>query len=134
MYEAQGLIEFNIFDYCRHSIAASGQPGTAYEACNNIVLENGYVSSFDMHGGGDRKDGTDIAGDWIKIHHNTFKAKWRGVNFVPGVGIRGVPTEGGEIHHNWFGESDPTKAFFKDPNPNVRVYRNQYGSDRVIKD
>ena len=75
-----------------------------------------------------------IAGDWIKVHHNTFKGKWKGVHCVPAVGIRGVPKEGGEVHHNWFCESNPAKAFFKDPDPNVRVYQNQYGPEREIKD
>ena len=136
----EALIESNIFEHCRHSVAATGAPGTAYEACNNIIEEYGILSSFDMHGGGDRGDGTNIAGDWIKIHHNTLKGKWKGSDgkaeghYVPGVGIRGVPTKGGEIHHNWFGEPIPEKALFKDPNPNVKIFKNQYGPDREVKD
>jgi len=132
--QAEGLIESNIFDYCRHSVAATGAPGTAYEARNNVVEEHGILSSFDMHGGGDRGDGTNIAGDWIRVHHNTCKGKWKEVNCVPAVGIRGKPVKGGEIHHNWFCNPDPAKALFKDPSRKVRVYRNQYGPERRVKD
>jgi len=49
-----------------------------------------------MHGGRDRKDGTDIAGDWLKVHHNTFRAA------KPALSIRGTPREKAEVHGNWF--------------------------------
>ena len=138
--QVEVLIESNIFDHCRHSVAATGAPGTAYEARNNIIEEHGILSSFDMHGGRDRGDGTQIAGDWIKLHHNTCKGKWRGSDgkgeggCVPAFGIRGVPTEGGEIHHNWFCNPIPEKAYFKEPDDGVKVYRNQYGPEREVKD
>jgi hypothetical protein len=138
--QCEALIESNIFEHCRHSVAATGAPGTAYEARNNIIEEYGILSSFDMHGGGDRKDGTNIAGEWIKIHHNTCKGKWKGSDgsakgkCVPAVGIRGVPSQGGEIHHNWFCSPNVEQALFKDPNPNVKVYRNQYGPERTVKE
>ena len=51
---------------------------------------------FDMHGGRDRKDGTDIAGTSIEISNNTFLPKQTCVR------IRGVPEETCEVHHNWF--------------------------------
>jgi hypothetical protein len=132
--QAVVLIDHNLFNYCRHSVAATGAPGTAYEAHNNLVQEHGILSSFDMHGGGDRGDGTNIAGDWIKLHHNTLKGIWNEGGCVPGFGIRGVPAKGGEIHHNWFCDPDPTKGNFKDKDPNVKVYRNQYGPKREVKD
>ena len=50
-----------------------------------------------MHGGRDRKDGTDVAGGWMHVHHNTFR--------VPGqraVVIRGTPEDQAVIEHNWF--------------------------------
>ena len=49
-----------------------------------------------MHGGRDRRDGTDIAGTSIEIYNNTFRAPTKA------VGIRGVPQEKCEVHHNWF--------------------------------
>jgi len=102
---AYALIEANRFDWCRHHIAGTGRPGTSYEARFNEVGPNANGHSFDMHGGADRKDGTDIAGDRIVIHHNTFRA----VN-VPAVRIRGRPQGGAEIHHNWFYHTDRGRA------------------------
>jgi len=54
-----------------------------------------------MHGGGDRRDDTNIAGDWMKMHHNTFRAPIRA------IAIRGVPEQEADIHHNWFFHSAP---------------------------
>ncbi len=132
------LVDHNLFDYCRHGIQCSGHATTAYEACYNIFLDHGILSACDMHGGRDRGDGTTIAGRWISVHHNTFQGKWRGSSGrrAPGcttaVGIRGVPVDGGEIHHNWFCDPDPETALFKDPDPNVKVYRNLYGPEMIL--
>ena len=128
--QADALIEANLFDWCRHHIAGTGRPGTSYEARYNLVLENANSHSFDMHGGKDRKDGTDIAGDSIKIHHNTFRA-----TAVPAVVIRGRPTQSAEIHHNWFLHFDPGKTVHQsNAVGNMHIYRNQYGPARILKD
>jgi len=66
------LVECNLFDYNRHSIAGTGVPGNSYEARNNVELGASLSHNFDMHGGKGRRDGTDIAGTKILIHHNTF--------------------------------------------------------------
>ncbi|MBI2839486.1 MAG: PKD domain-containing protein [Acidobacteria bacterium] len=91
------LIEGNLFDYCRHHIAGTGTPGISYEARYNLSLEHDNGHCFDMHGGVDREDGTDIAGDWIKIHHNTFRDREEYA-----VGIRGIPRFQAQVHNNWF--------------------------------
>jgi len=70
--KVSSLIEYNLFDYNRHSIAGTGVPGSSYEARNNVELGASLSHNFDMHGGKDRRDGTDIAGTKILIHHNTF--------------------------------------------------------------
>jgi len=49
-----------------------------------------------MHGGRDRKDGTDIAGTKVLIHHNTFRAP------TTPVVIRGEPQDGCDVYRNWF--------------------------------
>jgi len=128
--ESDALIEANLFDWCRHHIAGTGRPGTSYEARYNMVLANANGHSFDMHGGRDRKDGTDIAGDLIKIHHNTFKATQ-----VPAIVIRGRPRQSAEIHHNWFLHADRSKAV-RQTNAvgNMNIYRNQLTSERILKD
>jgi hypothetical protein len=98
--EAVSLIEYNIFDANRHSIAGTGKPGNAYEAANNIELGVSLSHNFDMHGGSDRRDGTDIAGHWLKIHHNTFRGPT-----VRAIGIRGIPVDSADIYNNWFHHS-----------------------------
>ncbi|MBA7471503.1 hypothetical protein ES707_06809 [subsurface metagenome] len=132
--QSDALIEANLFDWCRHHIAGTGSPGTSYEACYNIVFENANGHSFDMHGGRDRDDGTEIAGDLIKIHHNLFLAI-----DVTAVVIRGIPTQKAEIHHNWFLHPTPEKAIRQGAwsapiTGNMEVYRNQYTESRIIKD
>lgn len=121
---AEVRIEANVFDWCRHAIAATGRPGSGYEACYNLVLENANGHSFDMHGGADRKDGTDVAGDWLKIHHNTFRA-----SHVYAVVIRGVPREFAEVHHNWFPAGGTVRAVSqKNGRGNLRIRRNLFGA------
>jgi hypothetical protein len=128
--QADALIEANLFDWCRHHIAATGRPGTSYEARYNLVLENANGHSFDMHGGRDRKDGTDIAGDLINIHHNTFRA-----TSVRAFVIRGRPQESAQIHHNWFLHPDTKRAVAQtNAVGNMNVYRNQFTRERILKD
>lgn len=93
---ASSLIEYNMFNWNRHSIAGTGRPGCSYTARHNIELGESLSHCFDMHGGRDRKDGTNIAGTSILIYNNTFPARQ-----TPVV-IRGVPEEKCEVHHNWF--------------------------------
>jgi hypothetical protein len=115
----------NKFDYCRHHIASSGAPGCGYEAAWNLVGPNATSHHFDMHGGRDRGDRTDIAGDWMDIHHNTFQSEHAHVV------IRGVPCQGAGIHHNWFARPAEQSVI---SGGNTRVYRNVYGPDRVLEE
>ena len=115
----------NKLDYCRHAIASGGTPGCGYEAAWNIVGPHATGHHFDMHGGSDRGDSTDIAGDWMHIHHNTFLGSARAVV------IRGVPCQGAQIHHNCFAK--PPKETVVSGG-NTRVYRNVYGPDRRLED
>ena len=93
---ASSLIEHNLFNWNRHSIAGTGRPGCSYVARHNVELGVSLSHCFDMHGGRDRKDGTDIAGTTIEIHNNTF-----GAPQTPVV-IRGVPQDKCDVHHNRF--------------------------------
>ena len=66
----------------------------------------------------------DIAGDSIKIHHNTF----RGLDMYSVV-IRGVPAQGGWIHHNWFHNGDPARAVRQtNAQGNLQVHTNHFGT------
>jgi len=103
--DADVLIEANIFDWCRHHICGgNGTPGTGYEARYNICRLNANGHLFDMHG---QASGSGIAGDWMNIHHNTFMCPDQ-----VSIGIRGTPSQGAKIHHNWFHNPDPAKAVF----------------------
>ena len=131
--KAEVLIERNLFQDNKHHIAGTGRPGTAYEARHNVVLPYteahahpltgapyGQDHLFDMHGGLDRSDGTDIAGTWMKIHHNRFMSAYRAVY------IRGVPERKATIDHNWFDAPAPGEDVVRTLGRTV-VGRNAYG-------
>ena len=89
------IIEANVFDHNRHDIASDGQPGASYRATYNLVLTGAVSHSFDVHGGADRDDCTNIAGSAFVIHHNTFLQ-----SSEPAVRIRGIPMRGALIYKN----------------------------------
>ncbi|HBN85541.1 MAG TPA: hypothetical protein DDZ89_17055 [Clostridiales bacterium] len=70
--KAVSLIEYNLFNANRHDLAGTGAPGSGYEARHNIQMGTSLSHCFDMHGGSDRGDGTDIAGDTILMYNNVF--------------------------------------------------------------
>jgi hypothetical protein len=120
--QSRALVEANRFDFNRHDIAGTGRPETGYEARYNLVGPNAYSHNFDMHGGADRKDGTDVAGDLIQIHHNTFQAA-----NVTSVLIRGRPREQADVHHNVFPQPSADKAVRQThARGNLTVHDNQF--------
>ena len=116
----------NKFDACRHHIASGGRPGSGYEAAWNLVGPHATSHHFDMHGGRDRGDATDIAGDWLLIHHNTFQGG-RHRHVV----IRGVPSQGAEIHHNWFVGPTGERVISRG---NTKIFRNVHGPDKKLEE
>ena len=65
----------------------------------------------------------DIAGENILIHHNTF----RGLD-QSSIIIRGVPSTGASIHHNWFHLDDPTVAVRQtNAQGNLAITDNHFG-------
>ena len=119
---ASSLIEYNLFNWNRHSIAGTGRPGCSYVARHNIEQGVSLSHCFDMHGGRDRKDSTDIAGTSIEIYNNTFWAPKCSVK------IRGVPQEKCEIHHNWF-PNHASAAQAVRSSAKTTVQNNAYGED-----
>jgi len=118
------LIEFNLFDSNRHSIAGTGRPGCSYIARHNVELGVSLSHCFDMHGGRDRKDGTNVAGTSIEIYNNTFRAPQKAVV------IRGAAEDKCEVHHNWFvTHADAAKAVRA--SEETRVFDNAYGEKPV---
>lgn len=129
--DASALIEANRFDWNRHSIAGTGDPGTSYEARYNEVGPHASSHAFDMHGGRDRGDGTSIAGTRIYVHHNTFRAV-----DVQGVVIRGRPQEEARVEHNWFlhtaPEARPRPVWQRHAEGRLVVGLNAYGPSRRV--
>ena len=118
---ASSLIEYNLFDWNRHSIAGTGRPGCGYVARNNVQLGDSLSHCFDMHGGRDRRDGTEIAGTSIEIYSNTFLAP------ETPVVIRGIPQEKCGIYHNWFATHADAKRAVSAA-AKTKVYSNAYGA------
>lgn len=115
------IIAYNRFDANRHSIAGSGNPGCSYIARHNVELGVSLSHCFDMHGGRDREDGTNIAGTAIEIHNNTFLGKARP------VAIRGVPEKGCKVYRNWFPKHKSPGEVVR-ASENTTVSDNAYGS------
>ena len=92
-------IDRNVFNYNRHDVAGSGQPGQGYLAELNLVLTSGptcggnYNQHFDMHGTDGGTGGT--AGRLIEIRRNTIRGAQRyGFNgrlVRPAFELRGTP-------------------------------------------
>jgi hypothetical protein len=120
---ASSLIEYNLFNENRHSIAGSGVSGCGYIARHNIEQGISLSHCFDMHGGRDRKDNTDIAGTSIEIYNNTFYAP------QTAVVIRGVPEEKCEIHHNWFTKHNNVNQAIRGLSEKTRATENVYVMD-----
>jgi hypothetical protein len=99
-------IEANVFDHNRHDIASDGSPGAHYTATYNLVLDGAVEQSFDVHGGADRHDCTNIAGTAFVIHHNTFLQSHK-----PAVRMRGTPMTGAWIYKNQTRDDDEGGAF-----------------------
>lgn len=94
---ATAKIYNNVFEWNNHSVAATGKKGTSYEAFQNVILHS-YPEThiFDMHGGKDRRDGTDIAGDSVFIHNNIIYSNSKL------FAIRGKPIYKFKIYNNIF--------------------------------
>ena len=119
--KASSTIEFNHFNENKHSLAGTGSPGCGYIARNNVELGISLEHNFDMHGGRDRKDNTNIAGTTMEIYNNTFLGPLRAVV------IRGVPQDKCDVHHNWM----PTH---KDATAAVRAEEKTYTTNNLYAD
>jgi hypothetical protein len=84
-----------------------------------------------MHGGSDRKDGTEIAGERILIHHNTFLNPK-----VRPIAIRGKPDDKAEISNNWFAQEKPGAEVLlpwpPTPESNVFLHNNTFGRAKPV--
>lgn len=96
---AQARITDSRFNWNRHSIAASGFPGQAYEADHNWFGPDHSATPLDMHGGKDRGDGTEVAGRRVHIHHNRILSTAVHVFIHRGIPQEEVRIEENELAH-----------------------------------
>lgn len=93
--DSESVIEYCLFNYNRHSIAASGGPVSGYIARYNVEMGESLEHCFDIHGGADRGDGTDIAGTYCEMYNNTFLITKEYPYY-----LRGVPEDYQIFYHN----------------------------------
>ena len=124
------LIEANYFDYTRHSIAGDGSAGSGYEARYNINGPNATYQNFDMHGKPNSSGSGKIAGDLIKIHHNTFLGTEPVV--APPIVIRGVPRVGAYIDHNWFYYTSHAPVWQMNGKGNISMTYSLIGENKTL--
>ncbi len=124
------LVEYNRFNYNRHSIAAGGGPAVGYAARHNLVGPDWLGHQFDVHG-----DEDDVAGDRILVEGNVFEAT-RAVEAktrdpggkYPAVRVRGTPVEGVRVQGNVFEHANRDSAYEQQTGPHrVHFANNVYG-------
>jgi hypothetical protein len=113
---AYALIEGNVFDFNRHSVASDGFSHSGYIAQFNYVLEGGfqqcedgffgdscfYNQHFDVHGTKDHGYGGG-AGEFYQVARNAIRGKqdyYQGLKQRPSWLIRGKPAIGAEFDAN----------------------------------
>jgi len=118
-----------LFNYNRHSIAGSGPADSYYVARYNVEMGESLSHMFDMHGGKDRKDGTNIAGKYIEMYNNTFLAPTNPYT------MRGVPTDYQKFYHNIVINPRTSYNFSQFKAENVEIYDNIFGIEKktVVK-
>ena len=88
------VIEYNLFNFDRHSVAADGSAGSGYIARYNVQMGESIYHVFDAHGGNDRGDGTNIACDYVEMYNNTILS-----DKIP-YKRRGVPQQYSKFYQN----------------------------------
>lgn len=122
--QASIRVEANLFDTNRHSVAATGRPGTGYEAAYNIFTSrhkntpNYAHYPLDMHA--QVINAKIIGGSFLRIHHNSiYDRGYNGASPIGAIHIEGRPQNGASIHHNLFAGEDGqgvSQRFYK-PGP-----------------
>lgn len=141
LYNGLHLIEWNYFDYNRHSIAGFGREGNGYEARFNVVGSHAIQHAFDMHNLGENLDYLTprsgrgrTAGQFVNVHHNVFE-----LTSHSAFSIQGYPEQHARFCQNWCAEqrqgtiTADTEGVVYFPNGiDMRIKNNKFGSD-VIK-
>jgi hypothetical protein len=129
LYNGAHLIEWNYFDYNRHSIAGFGRRKNGYEARFNIVGPHSISHAFDMHYLGENLGTSSrVAGKYVNVHHNVFE-----LTSHSAFSIQGSPRQYARFCRNWCAapkggadHGDPEGVVFYPDYADVRVKHNRY--------
>jgi len=122
---ATSVVEYNLFNYNRHSIAATGAPVTGYIARYNVDMGDSLGHVFDIHGGANRGDGTTIAGTYCDIYNNTF------LSDADPYLLRGTPQEYQNFHRNVCFKEYAEYNTARLVGVRVKVYDNIFGIEEL---
>jgi len=122
-----GVIEYNLFNYNRHSIASAGYEDSWYIARYNVDMGEILDHVYDLHGGADRKDGTKISGKFAEMYNNTFLPDDRPYH------VRGIPVEYQKFYHNVLINPKEKYDFSILRGERVEIYDNIFGiEDKTV--
>ncbi|BBO34594.1 right-handed parallel beta-helix repeat-containing protein [Lacipirellula parvula] len=137
--KAQSIIVANRFERNRHHIQSTGTAGSNYTASFNTFHARGHKTNStacDVHGGYDRRDQSDQAGDQFAIQYNDFNVpnsdSEPGDTPLPSAAFypRGRPSSGAVFSNNaCYGYRQPEDAIRQRFHfGNVEAYRNEFNS------
>ena len=120
---ASALVEGNIFDYCRHTVADQSGRGSYTFRYNYLMANAAYEAQCDAHGQNDDPGGSPdtmamvggqyvyCAGEHVEIYNNTSVCA--GSNGF--VGARGWPYDSDTIsvHNNWLKITDGSEGIIQ---------------------
>jgi hypothetical protein len=129
LYNGEHLIEWNYFDYNRHSIAGFGRRKNGYEARFNVVGPHSIQHAFDMHYLGENLGTSNrMAGTFTNVHHNVFE-----LTSDSAFSIQGRPRQYARFCRNWCAapkggadHGDNEGVVFAPDYADVRVKHNRY--------
>ncbi len=126
--DSESIVEYCLFNFNRHSIAANGEPKTGYIARYNVEMGDSLSHNFDIHGGSDRGDGTNIAGTYCEMYNNTFLS-----DAYP-YWLRGVPEEYQKFYNNNVLNRYETYSERRLKGEKVEIYDNIFGiSGKIVR-
>jgi len=123
MGAADTILEYNLLNRHSHSLAADGNY-TSYIARYNVDMGGTFGNHiFDVHGGSDRGDGTNIAGSAVEMYNNTMLSdKWP-------YAKRGTPEKYQKFYQNITLVYPSDNAIDRMVGENFEIYNNVFGID-----
>lgn len=140
LYNGLHLIEWNYFDYNRHSISGFGYEENGYEARFNVVGSHAIQHAFDMHNLGENLDGLSrrsgrgrSGGKFVNVHHNVFE-----LTSHSAFSIQGQPEQYVRFCQNWCAEqrkgsitANTEGVVYFPAGIDMRMKNNKFGSEVI---